>query len=49
MTSSGVDHREDVVSHVQEEILVFQFVSAASCPLTGQHCDTSDSILCLLP
>lgn len=42
----GVDHghSEDILSQVQEEIVVFQFVPAASCPLTGQHCEDSDSV-----
>lgn len=46
VTGSGVDHchSEDVLSHVQEETSVFQFVPAASCPLAGQHCEDSDFV-----
>lgn len=46
MTGFSVDHchSEDVLSHVQKKVLVFQFVPTASCPLTGQHCEDSYSV-----
>lgn len=44
----GHAHSKEILTHVQVEFLLHQFLSIASCPIVGQHQPESGSILLAL-